>query len=160
MTLYYSAHQAIFNRRGVPVMLKPSKTTLRDGQMQPGVGYLFFNEIENPIWPEAKSGSIVLPSATATGEKNGSQATWGRVVAVGLPASRTTCEPFSAESARRADMRLQPGSWIMLRKANNWTTYGTLKVLQTHDVVAAFPANWSWDDVVDEVQKLESQFKE
>lgn len=138
---------------------KSPSTTQREGHMTPGVGYLFFNEI-NPIWPEAKSDrGILLPSGTAQGCNDGSQATWGRVVAVGRNSNRATCEPFSDDSMRRVTP-LEPGSWIMLRKANNWTMRNGLKVLQTHDVVASFPAKWTWDQVVAEVMSLEAAFKD
>ncbi len=139
-------------------MLK--KHTAPDGSIRTGVGYVAFKEI-TPVWPDVKSaGGIALPNSHVTGSADQSQATWGRVVSCGPMGSRTTCEPLADEVQHRVGFPLVRGSWIVFRKANAWTVFGDVKVLQTCDVVGVFPSEWEWRDVVHEVQRLSNMFKE
>ena len=136
------------------------KSSKPDGSVKTGVGYVSFKEI-SPIWREAKSaGGIALPNSHVTGATDHSQATWGRVVSCGQMGNRTTCEPFAEETQRRTGFPLDEGTWIVFRKANAWTIFGDVKCLQTCDVVATFPPAFSWDDVLNEVDRLSAMFKD
>ncbi len=67
-------------------------------------------------------------------------------------AGRADCVAVNPEIEKREGFPLKHGTWICCRKANHHTFKLGFKAVQTHDIVAFWPAERSWDSIVDEIQ--------
>ncbi len=125
-----------------------------------GPGWVTFCAFE-PDFENLTKGGILIASQLGIGKHDHSQTVWGRVYRMGSYAGRGDCVPINPEIERREEYPLPFGSWICCRKANHHTFKLSFQAVQVHDVIMSWPADYTWAQIVDEVNNArEKLFKE
>ncbi len=147
-------------------MPSPQQNDDQQSHMRVSAGWVAF-VLFDPEWMEhtskgrmvgsaldCEAGEVIIGAHLGTGKLDHSAVVWGRIYICGSPAGRADCVPFTPEAEKRerwADM--VHGTWIVVRKANHHTLKHELQVVQTHDIIASWPAALSWNEVRNEIQK-------